>query len=104
MYLGKPFPDGLSDERLARQDEILRSIDGGSFRVLIAGATHVSFSDEPFWVPLRGAAPARTLAVVRAYLLEFFRAQLLHTRTELLDGPSANYPEASVKSFSPTAR
>jgi hypothetical protein len=104
MYLGKPLPNGLSAERRTKQDEILRSVGGGSFRVLIAGATHASFSDEPFWAPGRGAAPTRMLAVVRAYLVEFFGRQLLNTRTKLLDGPSADYPEASVESFSSTPR
>jgi predicted dienelactone hydrolase len=104
LYLGKPLRDGLSADYRAKQDEILRSVNGGSFRVLIDGATHASFSDEPFWVPGSGAAKARVLAVVRAYLVAFFGRQLLGQGTELFDGPSGKYSEASVQSFSPTPR
>jgi hypothetical protein len=103
LYLGKPLPDGLSAEHRAKQDQILRSVSGGSSRVLIAGATHASFSDEPFWAPGSGAAKARVLTIVRAYLVAFFAKQLLGQDTELFNGPSGTYPEASVQSFSPTA-
>jgi hypothetical protein len=104
LYLGKPLPGGLSAEQRAKQNEALGSVTGGSVRVLIAGATHSSFSDEPFWAPGNGVAKARIMAVVRAYLVEFFRRQLLGQRTELLDGPSASYPEAAVENFSPAPR
>ena len=104
LYLGKPLPKGMSAERRAKHDEVMRSVKAGSFRVLIDGATHASFSDDPFWTPGSGAAKARILAVARAYLLEFFLRQLLNRPTELFDGPSPTYPEASVEVFSPTPR
>jgi hypothetical protein len=100
LYLGKP----LREELRAKQDELFRSVKGGSFRVLIAGAAHTSFSDEPFWAPGAGAAKARVLTVVRAYLVEFFGRQLLGRRTELFDGPSAAYPEATLEMFSQPPR
>ena len=100
LYLGKPLPEQMSAERRAKQDEILRCVTGGSWRVLIAGASHTSFSDEPFWAPGGYTAKARTLAVVRAYLVAFFDRHLLARNTELLDERSGAYPEASVESFS----
>jgi len=99
LYLGEPPREELPAKVKAKQDEIFRSVKEGSFRVLIAGAAHTSFSDEPFGAPGNGAAKARVLTVVRAYLVEFFRRQLLGRRTELFDGPSTAYPEARWRGF-----
>jgi predicted dienelactone hydrolase len=104
LYLGKPLREELPAKLRAKQDDIFRSVKEGSFRVLIAGADHTSFSDEPFWAPGNGAAKARVLTVVRAYLVEFFRRQLLGRRTELFDGPSTAYPEATLERFSQPPR
>jgi dienelactone hydrolase len=41
--------------------------------------------------------PARAVAVQRAYLLAFFTETLLGRRQQLLDGPSASYPEVTFR-------
>jgi hypothetical protein len=104
LYLGRRLREGVPAKFRAKQDEILRSVKGGSFRVLITGAAHSSFSDEPFWAPGGGEGKARVLAVARAYLVAFFGRQLLGRGAELFDGPSAAYPEASVEGFSQLPR
>jgi dienelactone hydrolase len=100
LYLGK----SLREEIKAKQDEVLRSVKGGSYRVLIEGANHESFSDSPFWAPGNRAGKCKTVAAVRAYLLAFFGRHLLGQSTDLFDGPPAAFSGATVESFFPAPR
>jgi hypothetical protein len=100
--LTKPFaPD---DERLAdwgltrdewealiaaQRDEYFGAVGGGAWRVTLDGATHESFTDEPYAIAaLEGedtSTAERELATVRAYVLAFLDMALRDTPTELLD-------------------
>ena len=99
LFLGKPLRLKLPAVLQAKPDAIMRSVKGGSYRVLIAGAAHTSFSDSPFWEPGGSADKTRVLAIVRTFVTAFFEKHLLGQVTPLFDGPSPAYPEVSVEGF-----
>ncbi|MFI7385596.1 alpha/beta hydrolase family protein [Streptomyces sp. NPDC049813] len=79
--------------------------------IKLAGAAHLSFSDNeylvPQWAPLLGIsksaiqqqygtiAPARAAKVQRDYLAAFFDQELRKKHSTLLDKPNSAYPEIS---------
>ncbi len=98
--LGQPFLFMGQTQYRDVQDALLWTVKGASYRVLITGANHMSFSDLPFWTPGNRAGKVRRLAAMRAYLLAFFGRHLLEQDSKLLDGPSEAFPEASVENVS----
>ena len=75
----------------AQRDEYFGAVTGGSWRVVLDGATHQSFTDEPFvFAALDGddtGAAKERMRLVRAYVLAFFDATLRDTPTSLFDDP-----------------
>lgn len=79
---------------------LARRPDVPSYLLSVTGTGHMSFSDAPFTFPgavtrFGGTAldPLRGRRIVSAYLRAFFGRHLDGTGGELLDGPSARYPE-----------
>jgi len=125
MYLAKPLRE-LTDEDLAkekmtrdqfergrtetlnRENELMRSVQSGSYRVTIRGATHESFSDEPLllWTnEEEKIANQKRMQIVREYVRTFFDKYLRNTKATVLDGPLVpSYPEVTVERFGPAAR
>jgi dienelactone hydrolase len=124
MYLAKPLRD-LTDKELAdqkitrdqfqneraktldRENDLMRSVKAGSYRVIIKGATHESFSDEPLLLPVTGSgAPGnqRMVKVVRGCILAFFDSYLRDKKPGGLDRMSDQYPEVTVERFGPALR
>jgi predicted dienelactone hydrolase len=78
-------------------------LSGPGYLVLISGMFHQNFSDLPFylakpldvWLGLDGPIePGRGHAIINAYARAFFDRHLKGTSaTQLLDGPSGQYPE-----------
>jgi hypothetical protein len=104
LMLTKPFEltdDQLADWGLTRaeweallqaqRDEFFGAVTGGSWRVVLDGATHQSFTDEPYvFAALEGdatAAAEEKMRIVRAYVLAFFDATLRDEPTTLFDEP-----------------
>ena len=123
MYLAKPLRDltntELAEQKITREqfeqergktvlreNELMRSVKSGSYRVIIKGATHESFSDEPL---LLSAAESgaddknrRTIKVVREYLLAFFDGYLRDKKPTKLN--RMKNAEITVEPFGPALR
>lgn len=124
MYLAKPLRE-LTDEELAkekmtrdqfergrtetlnRENELMRSVKSGGYRVTIRGASHQSFSDEPLllWTNEKEKiANQKRMQIVREYVRTFFDKYLRNTKAAMLDGPLVPYPEVTVERFGVTKR
>lgn len=97
LYLGKPINEPLK----AKQDVAFRSMEQESYRVLLPGTSHDSFSDTPLLTPGGKEGKTRTMAAVRAFLSGFFGKYLLGQDTTLFDGPTEKFPGVSVERFAP---
>ncbi|MFJ8634182.1 alpha/beta hydrolase family protein [Streptomyces sp. NPDC093568] len=84
-------------------DESWRDLDGWKRRLSVTGADHGSFTDVPLLARLVGIPDAeplpyeRSLALTRAYVAAFFDLHLKGVPQPLLDGPSPDHPEVSVR-------
>jgi dienelactone hydrolase len=104
LMLTKPF--GATDDQLddwgltreewqalidAQRDEYFGAVTGGSWRVVLDGAMHESFTDEPYaFAALEGDdthAAEEKMRIVRAYVLAFFDLVLRDEPTTLFDSP-----------------
>jgi len=77
---------------------------GGGYYVEVPGLFHVNFTDLPYWLPastplgLSGPVDGRRgFAIINAYSLAFFDRHLKGASAPLLDGLSADYPEATIR-------
>lgn len=96
LFLGKPL---LGEEARTKQTAAFQSMEGGSYRVLLDGARHDTFSDTPLLTPGDQENKTRMLAAVRAYLLAFFSKELLNQESALLDAPTEANIGVSVERF-----
>lgn len=94
LYLGKP----LSGKSGALEN-FAQATTGGCYRVQLAGAAHMSFSDEPLWAPTGTANKLRLIAATRTYLHAFFDKHLAGKDTKLLEGGSEEFPEVTIDVF-----
>lgn len=87
-----------------RVADVLKTVKSGSYRVTLSGATHSSFSDEPLVISFGDeklkAANRRRTEIIRFYTLAFFDQHLRGRNSNLLKGPSNDYPEVTVERFS----
>jgi dienelactone hydrolase len=89
------------DDRAIRQG---LSESGGYF-VTIQGTSHMSYCDSPLYSPLRRltrAGPIRRekgIEIINAYVLAFFRANLLGENASLLGTMPSPYPEVEFERF-----
>jgi hypothetical protein len=80
---------------------------GPRYTIKIAGLSSDSYRDyptAPSGAPspaALGATDARTIEIVRAYVVAFFDTYLKGEASPLLDGPSADYPEVNISIVSP---
>jgi dienelactone hydrolase len=82
--------------------------------LLIAGTSHASFVDRGKSSRIReilglgsgspGGKRARVQRILRSYALAFFRAHLQGTSSELLRGPSSQFPEVRFRELGPVER
>jgi hypothetical protein len=120
MYLAKPLRD-LSNEELAeqkitreqfereraqslmREDKLMNSVKSGSYRVIISGASHESFSDEPLLVPPAKpgveAVNQKTMHIVREYTLAFFDKYLRDQKPAKLDSLTNQHSNVKLERF-----
>ncbi len=91
---------GLDMLDLERMEASMRSGDG--YLVILKGAMHPNFSDQPLYSRLRsytGAgsiAPARAMLIVDAYTLAFFDHYLHHEGANILTASCPPYPEVAM--------
>ena len=103
MELDAPVLAMFSESWGDRQDLFnqLRSNSNGEFiQVMIEETAHYDFSDLPGLSPLaytfglKGKIPGdRVVALIKDYTLGFFGEKLSGVESNLLQGPSAEYPE-----------
>jgi hypothetical protein len=72
---------------------------GPWYQVTIGKTNHGHFSDFLLFLPANKAQldPQRAHEIIVAYTLAFFDKHLLGKDTDLLKGPSANYPEVTFR-------
>lgn len=84
-------------------DQTWADLDGWKRRLSVTGADHGSFTDVPLLAELVGipdTAPLpylRSQALTRAYVAAFFDLHLKGVPQPMLDGPSPDNPEVSVR-------
>jgi hypothetical protein len=85
----------------------MANAQGPHYTVKLANSSSDSYRDyppAPSGAPAPaalGATDARTIQVVRAYVLAFFGKYLKGEDSHLLDGPSSDYPEVNISLASP---
>ena len=106
LYFAKPLrPDaGELDAVAARDKQRMESLKTDSYTMILAGATHDTFSDVPLLLPAteeENTANRKRMQIVREYLRAFLDRYLSPEPTTLLDRPTPAYPEIVVTDHSP---
>ena len=105
LFLGKPPPAIVKGpgSTVSTWERDWRRLTGWKRWLVVAGAIHASFTDLPLVADQAGIdvgahlPGARSLDIIRAYVLAFFDEHLRGERQSLLDGPSARYPEVGFR-------
>jgi predicted dienelactone hydrolase len=93
----------LMDEVDKRRVAIRSRLRAPAYRVAIAGATHMSFSDAALLErDSRATNPSRTIEIVRRYLLAFFDLHVKNGSLGLMPGLTEQFPEATFERFGPS--
>lgn len=96
------------DRIFSRVNGSFRKVASGSYRVTLAGAIHLTFSDVPSFTPNIDletlASRFRMIRIVRSYTLAFFDRNLKKENPQLLQGGSSDYPEITIEQFRPNPR
>ena len=94
--------DEWTGRRAAADRSMFGHATGGAYRVTIEGASHQSFTDDPFIIgALTGAKDAtaheRRMQVIRRYTVAFLERHLAGREDTLLDGQAADFPKVQVE-------
>jgi predicted dienelactone hydrolase len=102
------WPDAEIDAHQTSMRAVYEGLSGAGYFVRVPGMFHTNFTDVPLWTPLAPqlglAGPIdqqRAHAIVNAYSLAFFDRHLLGRPSNLLDGSTSQYPEATFESRRP---
>jgi hypothetical protein len=81
----------------ARDRSFLERSTDDWYQITIAGTQHGHFSDFLLFFPKNPAElnPGRAHEIITAYTLAFFDRYLRGERSDLLEAPSAEYPEVT---------
>jgi pimeloyl-ACP methyl ester carboxylesterase len=97
--------EGWSQADISQTQTTMRAVfekspPGEGYFVQVLGMFHLNFTDTPYWSPIFSwmgiTGPIygqRAHDIVNAYSLAFFDRYLKGSPTELLDGPTTQYPE-----------
>jgi predicted dienelactone hydrolase len=101
--LNVPFLFFYSQANQGMNDEIYSGGENQTYRVVVRGSIHSSFTDAGLWSPLlkyTGAPidPRRMISIVNAYLLAFFDKHLKGEETPLLNMNTSPYLEVDFQS------
>ena len=123
MSIEKPLPDPtekqLADWKTTRDQveqhrkelregdaELLSTVRAGSYRVLLRGFQHQSFSDQLLILSSGDsntkAGYQREMTIIREYTLAFFDQTLKSKDSSLLKASPTDYPEVTVERFTPS--
>ncbi len=100
----QPFFFMQSDHGVdSTEADVFKRSTGTAYEATIAKSGHQNFSDLALYPPFAAQvpsligtiAPARAIAIARAYQLAFFASVLAGTPSPLLAGPSSGYPEVT---------
>ncbi|MEN8210088.1 MAG: hypothetical protein ABFR31_00100 [Thermodesulfobacteriota bacterium] len=97
----QPFMFMYSEMFSGTNDMVMENFDNTVYSLTVKGATHMDFSDTPYLLPIMkkmgkmsGKIPAKRMAgIINSYVLAFFDKYLKEKNTDLLEGPSPDYPE-----------
>lgn len=96
--------DAQARAAAAARDSTFGRMRSGAWLLVVHGARHATFSDQPFIAPERyrniEIDARRALEIVNAYLLAFFDRHLRGGRGDLLDARPP-YPEVTVRRYRP---
>jgi predicted dienelactone hydrolase len=83
-----------------RRAAIRSRLRAPAYRVAIAGANHMSFSDVGLVErDSRGVDPRRAIEIVRSYLVAFFEWHLRERKAGMMAGMAERFPEAAFEGF-----
>jgi acetyl esterase/lipase len=104
MFLWSEEWGSDEDENMGLFDGVFGGLSGGGYSLEIAGTRHYDFSDLPLlsplspWFGLKGPIDGRrVLDIISRYAVAFFDSQLKGEGSELLAGPSTEYPEVKFQ-------
>ncbi len=94
-----------SAREAAVREAMFAHMTGGAYLVVVEGAVHASFSDQPIIAPQRYPGVKqdfrRTLEITDAYLLAFFDKYLLSKASPLLEARKPPYAEVTLEIYHP---
>jgi len=100
----QPFMFMYSEQFTEANAAMMESFKNTIYVCTINGSLHMDFSDNPFVLPITkrmgmsGKIPAKRMTnITNSYLLSFFDKHLKGKPSSLLDGPSGDFPEVSIK-------
>ncbi len=91
----KELIDKIMDYSLEKEQSFILNSGNDRYKILIAGANHMSFSDIVLFNPaIPGEInPKRGHKIINAYTIAFFNKYLLNIDSSLLNSVPAEYPE-----------
>ena len=102
--LNRPFMVMYNESSQGINDFMLAHVTGPAYRVTVSGTAHYNFTDFSLISPLFrlmgliGDIDGQRMAgILNAYTLSFFDQYLNDTKSQLLEGPSPDYPEVSIE-------
>lgn len=106
LYFAKPLQPTVGElADVASRDKLrMESLKTDSYTMILAGASHDTFSDVPLLLPAteeENVANRKRMQIVREYLRAFLDRYLSPEPTTLLDRPTPTYPEIMVTDHSP---
>jgi pimeloyl-ACP methyl ester carboxylesterase len=94
------FEEGMA-AMTKRANELMNSVDGGSFRITAPGIRHVSFSDMAMCDSDSLEARRRRIQIIRDYSRAFLDKVLRNDEHTLIDSDASPYAEVMVERFGP---
>jgi pimeloyl-ACP methyl ester carboxylesterase len=98
------WPEDEIEAHLTSMRAVYAGLSGPGYFVQVPGMFHSNFTDVPTWFPVASllglSGPIngrRGHDIINAYTVAFFDRHLKGDRGELLDGPSARYPEVLLE-------
>lgn len=101
--MDRPFMMATSGENTGMNGSLIRRSNAPTYRLSVAGSTHLDFTDltlvSPLfrWAGYLGPTSGEHMSnITNAYTLAFFDRHLLGANSPLLEGASPEYPEAKL--------
>jgi dienelactone hydrolase len=106
--LKQPFMFMLNEVAGNNMSDILGQLKNTAYDIKVQGATHLDFTDLYLYSPVLKFAQVlgpingdRMVKIINAYSVAFWDEYLKGEISHLLDGPSPDYPEVTIKVTKP---